>query len=339
VNLSFFLNHKIQNRYQQNLRIANIDISVTSPYPTGRIIFGKAYQNFFYPSKHPEASIHTYYGAIPQFTLLDKYLISGIEDMWGIYSVGGKKVFVLRPIKYKKGKLSIFVKGNIKDNKDAFCFKLRRDYDMKPVKTRICQPFRVAVSKPDFTESSVFIDSKLPFSSLANPLGYPLLELLLPNLLSSKRGVLLHACGVVDRNKGYLFLGHSGYGKTTMAKLWRDSGGVILHDDLIPVRKVNGTYLAFPIPGYGATFSKKLLQGVPVSKIFFLYHSPRNVVSHKTGILAATLLLLRSLQPTPDVKLIKNIQNFCAQITKTIPCYSLGFVPDRRVLDFIREIN
>jgi hypothetical protein len=339
VDLSFFLNHKIQNKYQQNLRIANIDISVTSPHPTNRIVFEKSYRNFFYSSKHPEALIHTYYGTIPQFTLLDKYLVSGIEDMWGIYEISGKKVFILRPIKYKKGKFSIFVKGNIKDNQDAFYFKLRRDYDMKPVKTRICQPFRIAVSKPGFAESSVYIDSKLPLSSLANPLGYPLLELLLPNLLSSKRGVLFHACGVIDRNKAYLFLGHSGYGKSTMAKFWQKDGGVVLHDDLIPVRKVNGSYLAFPIPGYGKTFNKRFLQGVPLSKIFFLYHSPRNVASHKTGILAATLLLLRSLQPTPDVKLIKNIQRFCAQLAQAVPCYSLGFVPDKRVLNFIRKIK
>jgi hypothetical protein len=333
------LKHKRQNKYQQSLKIANIDISVTSPYPTERIIFGKSYQNFFYSCKSPEVVVHSHYRPITQFTLLDKYLISGIEDMWGIYEINGKKIFLLSPVKYKKGKFSVFVKGNIKDNQDVFHFKLRRDYDMKPVRARICQPFRVAVSNPDFGESSVYINSKPPFSLLPNPLGYPLLELLLPNLLSSKGGALFHACAVVDGNNAYLFLGHSGYGKSTMAKLWQNEGGVVFHDDLIPVRKVKGSYLAFPIPGYGKTFNKRFLQGVPISKIFFLYHSPRNIASHKTGILAATLLLLRSLQPTPDVKLIKNIQRFCAQLAQAVPCYSLGFVPDKRVLDFIRKIK
>ncbi|MDD5116633.1 MAG: hypothetical protein PHW98_06195 [Candidatus Omnitrophica bacterium] len=201
---------------------------------------------------------------------MDKYLLSGIEDMWGIYETGGKKIFILRPIKYRKGSFPVMVKGNIRDSESAFFIKLNRDYDMKPIKSRISQPFRVAISGLGFKETSVYIDAKSSHYPLANPLAYPLLELLLPNILSSGRGALFHACGIVEKGKAYLFLGHSGYGKSTMARLWKKSGCVVFHDDFIPVRKINGSYMAFPIPGYTENFDKSFLNGVPISKVFFI---------------------------------------------------------------------
>lgn len=336
--LGYLSGSKIQNRYQQNLRIANTDISVTVPRPVNRIFFGKYYRDFFYPSKNPEVFIHTRYSKIPQVVLPDKYLLSGIDRMWGIYEINNKKIFLLRPVRYKKGSLPILVKANIKYNKNTLNLESRRHYDMEPVKIRLCRSHQIAIFEPDFKESVVYINSMLSSRSLPNPLSYPLLELLLPNLLLTRQGALFHACGVVDGSSSYLFLGHSGCGKSTMAGLWQNEA-VVLHDDLIPVRKVDRSYSAFPMPGYNTGLGRRFSQGVPISKIFFIHHSSRNKISQKTGILASTLLLLRSIQTVPDLNITKNIQRFCARLAKKIPCYSLGFVPDKKVLDFVRKVG
>src|SRR6266566_4405825 len=45
-----------------------------------------------------------------------------------------------------------------------------------------------------------------------DPLEFPLDELLVNALLTKRGGVELHACGVVDRGEGLLFIGNSGGG-------------------------------------------------------------------------------------------------------------------------------
>jgi hypothetical protein len=44
-------------------------------------------------------------------------------------------------------------------------------------------------------------------------------------------GLLFHAAGLVRRERGYLFFGQSGSGKTTVARLSRDA--IVLNDDLV----------------------------------------------------------------------------------------------------------
>ena len=72
------------------------------------------------------------------------------------------------------------------------------------------------------------------------PLEYPLDELLLQGLLARGRGAEIHACGIADGSgRGLLFVGQSGAGKTTMARLWEGERGItVLSDDRIILRRV-----------------------------------------------------------------------------------------------------
>ena len=75
-------------------------------------------------------------------------------------------------------------------------------------------------------------------SPSVDPLGFPLAELLLNQRLARAGGVEFHGCGIrTPEGRGLLFVGHSGDGKTTTAKLWDGRPGVtILSDDRIIVR-------------------------------------------------------------------------------------------------------
>ncbi len=65
-------------------------------------------------------------------------------------------------------------------------------------------------------------------------------------------GLLFHAAGLVRRDRGYLFFGHSGSGKTTVSRLSPEA--IVLNDDLVALtpeaRSGNGpcTPRPFPIP-------------------------------------------------------------------------------------------
>ncbi|MCP4022463.1 MAG: hypothetical protein GY729_11530, partial [Desulfobacteraceae bacterium] len=66
--------------------------------------------------------------------------------------------------------------------------------------------------------------------------GFPSDQVLLANLLAFKQGCFFHANGVLFNKQGLLFMGQSGYGKSTIAKMFNTPGGNILCDDRIIVR-------------------------------------------------------------------------------------------------------
>jgi hypothetical protein len=60
-------------------------------------------------------------------------------------------------------------------------------------------------------------------------------------------GGMFHACGVVRDNHGYLFLGQSGAGKTTVGALSGMARGIMIHEDEVVVGSDSGQYrLAHP---------------------------------------------------------------------------------------------
>ena len=82
---------------------------------------------------------------------------------------------------------------------------------------------------PDLKSGDLYVTGDPPQDT--DPLGYPLNQVLWILLLSQGRGVLFHACGIDDDGRGYLFLGNSGDGKSTTARLWFDHGVTVLNDD------------------------------------------------------------------------------------------------------------
>ncbi len=63
------------------------------------------------------------------------------------------------------------------------------------------------------------------------------LRVLYSRLCVSRGGVLLHASGVVRAGKGYVFFGPSGAGKTTLARLSKERGAMVLSDDIVILRR------------------------------------------------------------------------------------------------------
>src|SRR5213078_1486031 len=86
-----------------------------------------------------------------------------------------------------------------------------------------------------FTHGEIVLSHELEPG--ADPLAYPLDELLAVSILGQGGGVELHGCGLVVDAKGFLFVGQSGAGKTTTARLWlSETSPTILSDDRIIVR-------------------------------------------------------------------------------------------------------
>lgn len=174
---------------------------------------------------------------------------------------------------------------------------------------------------------------------------YDFLQVLLISYLARRNeGIFTHAIGVKDLTdgKGFLFAGKSGAGKTTTARIWhKNAKAMVLNDDRIIVRKVDGKFFIYGSPWHGE-FSDYLISRIgsaPLKKLFFIYHSPENIaarISHKK----AFGLLYPALFPAFwDKKCLENIASFCQDLIKNIPCYSLGFVNDGRIVKFIKNLK
>lgn len=172
---------------------------------------------------------------------------------------------------------------------------------------------------------------------------YDFLQVLLINYFSlNKKGIFIHGIGVRDLDgRGLLFAGKSGAGKSTTARLWhKHSRAMVLNDDRIIVRKLQQKFFIYGSPWHGefSDYLKSHIESAPITKLFFIYHSPKNTV-RRISDKGAFSLLYPALFPTFwDKNCLENIVSFCQDLVKTIPCFKLGFVNNKKVIAFVRKI-
>ena len=246
-----------------------------------------------------QAKLRMHHGYIPEMSIKEKIFDSGSN--WAIYRSEGK--YVLQDVSLESGS----------------------------------PPDTLVVLEPDFKSGDIYSRDEFNQNLLPDPLGYPLNQILMIILLSLHKGVLLHACGVEDVGCGYLFLGNSGHGKSTMARLWSENHAAVLNDDRIIVREKDGDLWMYGTPWHG-DFDELSLKGLPIRKIFFLRHSEKNSAVPRKGAEAVSMLVTRSFPPLWDQKGMEFTLGFIDELTREVPCYELGFLPDEGVVDLVRNI-
>jgi hypothetical protein len=168
------------------------------------------------------------------------------------------------------------------------------------------------------------------------PLEYPLDELLMVHRLSRGEGVEVHAVGMTDqRGCGHLFLGHSGDGKSTTAKLWQSRPGVhILSDDRIILRAHNQSIWMHGTPWHGDAGIASP-DCARLSRIYILEHGSQNEQVPLAPGLAAAELFARSFVPHHSAAGIRFTLDFLDRIAREIPCSVFRFVPDQSAVEAI----
>lgn len=163
-------------------------------------------------------------------------------------------------------------------------------------------------------------------------------ELIAIELLSKSRGLMFHASGLKTKNEnGLLMAGVSGAGKSTIAKLWVESGlGSFLGDECVTVLEKgdNDFYLqstAWHGSGIPTTPCK-----IPLSHIFILDHSTINQTSILQPEEAVPELLSRAFLPFWNREGMEYTLQFLEKLCQSVPVYHLGFSPNLRAVDYIQ---
>jgi hypothetical protein len=199
-------------------------------------------------------------------------------------------------------------------------------------------PYKAAWFDPAFQRGHVVLN-RSAFSQQAAifPLEYPLDELAMMHRLALGEGVEVHALGLSDRDgSGYLFLGHSGAGKSTTARLWMEQPGVtLLSDDRIILRRHEDKFWMYGTPWHGDAGVASPARA-PLNAIFLLDQALVNDVTPVPPAKAAAELFARSFVPHYLQAGIQFTLSFLDQLTRSVSCSVLRFSPTQGAVEAVR---
>jgi hypothetical protein len=239
------------------------------------------------------------------------------------------------------------------------------------------RPYKRLIVDRDFCRARVILNREcMTDADASRALEYPLDELLVTHHLSLGRGVELHGCGMAGENgESYLFVGHSGAGKSTTARLWTEHVPVeVLSDDRIIVRETPNACPPFfsdaaAFNGHGqralmeAAEERRPMRGslgrsftmhgtpwhgeaafasprsAPLRRIFLLEHGSKNCVTQLSASAAVAELLARSFTPFYQSRFVDPVLAMLEELINAVPCYRFQFVPDPSAVETILEFR
>lgn len=196
-----------------------------------------------------------------------------------------------------------------------------------------------------------------------NTLEHLLVDQVLPRFLAHREQLLVHASAVTLEGRHALFLGPSGWGKSTLAGLLQQHGHAVYSDDCVELRLANDRHVALPtypslrlysdsldtlFPGTMettpvASYSEKLrvslelpegaLAGVPVDALYVLgdpAHASESVrISPMRPSQTCRALIAHSFRLDLADR-AGNVAHFarCAAVVNAVPAFQLDYVRD-----------
>ena len=170
---------------------------------------------------------------------------------------------------------------------------------------------------------------------LTSLLCFPTDQILFARLLADRGGIILHGSGLIFKRKGYLFVGHSDAGKTTLVKLFHQHAK-ILNDDRMIVRKENGSFYLYGTPWHGE-LSLVAPDRVPLKAILFLNQAKENKVEKTEGLEAFKRLFGCTIKALVTEIWTKNTLDICQALSCDVPCYHLYFDKTEEVISTIEK--
>jgi hypothetical protein len=198
-------------------------------------------------------------------------------------------------------------------------------------------PYKSAFFDRELREGRVLVRPEAYLDTM-HALDYPLDEVVVAHLLGRGRGVELHGCGIIDRDgRGQLFVGQSGAGKTTTARVWLADGHYdIVSDDRVIVRFVDGEWRMFGTPWHGEAELSAALSA-PLAAIHLLVQATRTELVSLPPAQAAAALFGCTFPPFYDAEALGFTLECLDRIVRDLPVRTLRFLPDRSVIDCIRS--
>ena len=162
--------------------------------------------------------------------------------------------------------------------------------------------------------------------------GYPLLEYIVARQLARHDGALIHASTAIVDDQAYVFVGHSGAGKSTIAAIAEGSGAKIPTDDRTILTASDGPPMAWGTPWHGSLV-RKSPDGAPLRGIYLLQQSRENRCEPLSPARAVKELFVRLIQPRLHGEEIQQTLHVLESIVEQVPAAVLHFRPSEAAFE------
>lgn len=136
-------------------------------------------------------------------------------------------------------------------------------------------------------------------------------------LYPEHHGFLIHAAGVERDGRAYVFFGPPGSGKSTIGKLL---GHTLLADELLAIRRSNGSFVVSGTPFWGGTDVT-----VPLGGVFSLKKASSTSIIPLHRVELARRALREIQAPGADGAAPEGIFQDCCDAAGAVPCAELAF--------------
>lgn len=132
----------------------------------------------------------------------------------------------------------------------------------------------------------------------------------------------LHACGILEQGRGFVFFGPSGAGKSTIAQLSRPR--TVLSDDLVVVRLGEGMVYGTPFFGEAGGWAAPW-ERAPVGGLFSLAKDERDYLEPLPGALAVAALAAAVPFLAGQPTFVGEVLRLCHKLAALCPVRRLHF--------------
>lgn len=198
---------------------------------------------------------------------------------------------------------------------------------------------QISFANPAHTKVEIYNerDSIFRKGDLAVLSFFPSDWLLISRVLADRQGCMFHSSGVVLDGKGFLFVGHSGAGKSTMVKMLYEKAE-ILCDERIIARKVQdgfriyGTWTHGEVPIFSSS-------SAPLRAVLFLKQARENRITpiHDKAHAIARLGAC-AFKPLATGDWWKKTLSFMEELIAKVPCFQLEFDQSGDVIKLLQKL-
>lgn len=142
-------------------------------------------------------------------------------------------------------------------------------------------------------------------------------------------GLLLHSAGVMERGHADVFVGCSGFGKSTISELRQSEGATVLSDDMVALKMIDGRLHALAVPFTGDLDTWSQLDSCyPVRALIHLQKGPDNQLSNALTVAqTASNLMVCAPYVNADSYLVDGLLDCTLRMGEALPMRCLTFAP------------
>lgn len=156
--------------------------------------------------------------------------------------------------------------------------------------------------------------------------------------LLKREKAVVHSSFIIVNGKALLFIGRSGIGKTTQAKLWeKHRGAIIVNDDKAALGFEKGKLMAYGLPICGSS-KVALNYSAPVKAIICLGQSKENKAAKVNASLAFSSILKNMIYEPRFAPECRLAVDMAEKIVSSGKIYILKCTPDEESIKKLEEI-